>query len=71
MVSRSEGWAVGTTYDNGAQTGVIFHNVQNKWVQVNSPTHSACYALAMVSAENGWTGGTEGTLLEYDDGAWC
>lgn len=71
LVSPTEGWAVGTTYNNGALTGAIFHYTQGQWTQIKSPTHSAWYALAMLSADNGWTGGTQGTLLEYANGEWC
>ena len=70
MVSPTEGWAVGTAYSNTGQTGAIFHYSQGQWTQVDSPTHSTWNALAMVSADNGWTGGSQGTLLQYEDGKW-
>jgi len=71
LVSPSEGWAVGLHSVNNGQAGAIFHYTQGRWVQVNSPTHSAWYALDMLSADNGWAGGTDGTLLQYADGKWC
>lgn len=72
LVSPTEGWAVGSTYINGGgQTGAIFHYSQGQWTQIASPTHSTWNTLAMVSADNGWTGGSQGTLLQYEDGKWC
>lgn len=71
LVSPTEGWAVGSASTNAGTTGAIFHYSQGKWTQIDSPTHSTWKALAMVSADNGWTGGSQGMLLQYEDGKWC
>jgi photosystem II stability/assembly factor-like uncharacterized protein len=71
LVSPREGWAVGRAVSDSGQTGAIFHYTGGTWVQVKSPTRSEWNALDMLSADIGWAGGTQGTLLEYADGEWC
>lgn len=73
MVSPSEGWAVGWSDSslsdpNGAQV-LVLHDRHGVWSPVRVPIHGQLDSISMVSATDGWAGGTAG-LLHYDGKTW-
>jgi photosystem II stability/assembly factor-like uncharacterized protein len=76
MISASEGWIVGAR-------GRILHYLNGKWIEVASPLASlvqqdqrrgiypvALTSIHMLGADYGWSAGSEGTLLTYQNGQW-
>jgi len=55
----------------GAQAEATTANLQNfNWTKVSSPVTTILNSVAMVSANDGWAVGENGTLLHYDGNAW-
>jgi len=76
MISADEGWAVGTR-------GRLLHYTHGRWVEVISPLSSivreqerrglypvSLRSISMSGAETGWSAGSEGILLTYQNGQW-
>jgi hypothetical protein len=73
MVSPSEGWAIGwsdasLSDPNGAQV-LVLHDQNGVWSPVHVPIHGQLDSISMVSATDGWAGGTAG-LLHYNGKTW-
>ena len=72
MVSPSEVWAVGQYHPSidQAETQVLLMHLQGGvWSQVDVPISGYVNCVAMVSATDGWAGGTMG-FLHYDGNTW-
>jgi photosystem II stability/assembly factor-like uncharacterized protein len=78
MVSATEGWIVGETslpLSNGSSqstsVGIIFHYLQGTWsIASGSIVPPALRSLFILSADDIWTVGDEGTILHYDGVQW-
>lgn len=78
MVSAKEGWIVGETSlpvsNGGSQStsvGIIFHYLNGTWTIANGTlVPPVLRSLFILSADDIWTVGDEGTILHYDGVQW-
>jgi hypothetical protein len=68
MISPSEGWAIATDYRSS--TSSLLHYTNGKWTSTQSPTSGTLSAVNIVSSEDGWAVGDNGTILHYSGGKW-
>ncbi len=66
MISASEGWAVG----NGFYTSFTYHYSNSQWSIVQNPAKEGLNRVYMLSANDVWAVGEDGTILHYDGSKW-
>jgi hypothetical protein len=72
MVSPSEGWAVGqsqASIDDGDTRVLLMHLQDGVWSHADVPISGYLNCVSMVSATDGWAGGTMG-FLHYNGTTW-
>lgn len=73
MVSRDEGWAIGTTssvMQPGAYSVQILHLQHGQWTVQEIQTDGLMTDIDMVSPDEGWIASDGPTMLHYVGGAW-
>jgi hypothetical protein len=80
MVSADDGWAVGGDGiffgDDGwalpgpERVGRIIHWDGSSWNNVTSPTKSGLSSVFMVSADDGWAVGNQGSIIRWNGTSW-